>query len=91
MKNEKLEELEEFEEFDNEGEDENGTSIPQEEEEIPQVKKKKSVVKEQEKQVEPQIQYVGIPRAMCVEEMMNKVFDEIQELKQMIASLLNQK
>ena len=37
---------------------------------------------------EPQIQYVGVPRAVTMEEMMNKVFDDIQELKQMVNALL---
>ena len=102
---EEFEEFEEFEDGEDDEEDENGTTIPeddeeevQEEEEVveaPKPVKKKVVVKKTQPEVpaktpEPQIQYVGVPRAVTMEEMMNKVFDDIQELKQMVNALLTQ-
>ena len=50
----------------------------------------KTEVPETKTNPEPQIQYVGVPRAVTVEEMVNKVFDEVQELKQMVNALLTQ-
>jgi len=45
-------------------------------------------VPEEEIPEEPKVQYVGVPRVVSMEEMMNKVFDDIQELKQMVNALL---
>ena len=103
---EEFEEFEEFEDGEDDEEDENGTTIPeddeeevQEEEEVVEAPKKKVMVKktpvktevpETKTNPEPQIQYVGVPRAVTVEEMVNKVFDEVQELKQMVNALLTQ-
>jgi len=47
-------------------------------------------VEEVEKE-EPPVQYIGVPRAVSVEEMINRVFDELQELKQMVNTLLTTK
>ena len=79
-------------------EDDEEEEVQEEEEEVveaPKPVKKKVVVKKTQPEVpaktpEPQIQYVGVPRAVTMEEMMNKVFDDIQELKQMVNALLTQ-
>jgi len=101
---EEFEEFEEFEDGEDDEEDDTRTTIPEddEEEEVQEVveaPKKKVVVKKTPVKAEvpetkakptsePQIQYVGVPRAVTMEEMMNKVFDDIQELKQMVNALL---
>jgi len=101
LKEKQLEdEFEEFDDGEDDDEDENGTTIPadddEEEEEEEEVKKpvkkilkpiQKPEVREATKE-EPQVQYVGVPRAVTNEEMLNRIFDEIQELKQMVDALM---
>jgi len=101
MKKEEFEEFEEFEDGEDDNEDDNGTTIPnvddeeeEEEEEVVEakpIKKQVKIVKPVEKtnsKSEPEIQYVGVPRVISIEEMMNRCFDDIQELKQMVNALL---
>jgi len=64
--------------------------------EAPKVKQKSAVketaqdIVDEQPEGQPQIQYVGVPRAVSIEEMINKIFDEVQELKQMVNALLTQ-